>query len=196
MNPWSDHLYAIVDAEASSDPVELAERALRFGCAALQLRAKRLDDRALLAMAEQLNAACKRANVAFVVNDRPDIAALVGADGLHLGQDDMQIAEAREVVGAIDIGVSTHNLEQALEAERSGADRIAFGPVFATATKENPDPVVGLEKLGQVCRAVSRPVVAIGGITPENGTRALDHGAAQLAVISALPRFLRENQPR
>jgi len=191
MNRWSDRLYAIVDAEVSTNPAELAERVLRFGCAALQLRAKTLDDRALLTMAEQLNAACKRANVPFVVNDRPDIAALIGADGLHLGQDDMRIAEAREIVGSIDIGVSAHNLQQALEAERGGADRIAFGPVFETATKESPDPVVGLDKLEEVCRAVSRPVVAIGGITPENGAKVLDHGAAQLAVISALQRFLR-----
>jgi len=191
MNRWSDYLYAIVDAELSNDPVELAERTLRFGCAALQLRAKRLDDRALCTIAEQLNAACKRANVPFVVNDRPDVAALIEADGLHLGQDDMRIAEAREIVGAIDIGVSTHNLQQALEAQQGGADRIAFGPVFETATKENPDPVVGLAKLEEVCRSVSCPVIAIGGITPENSVKVLDHGATQLAVISALSEFLR-----
>lgn len=190
MTRWSDHLYAIVDAEVSNDPVGLAERTLRFGCAALQLRAKRLDDRALFRIAEQLNAACKRANVPFVVNDRPDVAALIEADGLHLGQDDMRIAEAREIVGAIDIGVSTHNLQQALEAQQEGADRIAFGPLFETATKEHPDSVVGLEKLQEVCRSVSCPVIAIGGITPENSAKVLDHGATQLAVISALPRFL------
>lgn len=190
MNPWSDRLYAIVDAEASSDPEGLCRRALSVGCAALQLRAKRLDDQSLLQLAEQLNSSCKRASVPFIVNDRSDLAALIGADGIHLGQGDMRITEAREIVGAIDIGVSTHNLQQALEAERDGADRIAFGPVFETATKENPDPVVGLRKLEEVCRAVSLPVVAIGGITPENGARVLEHGAAQLAVISALPRFL------
>lgn len=190
MNPWSDRLYAIVDAEASSDPERLCRRALSVGCAALQLRAKRLDDQSLLQLAEQLNSACKRASVPFIVNDRSDLAALIGADGIHLGQGDMRITEAREIVGAIDIGVSTHNLQQALEAERDGADRIAFGPVFETATKENPDPVVGLRKLEEVCRAVSLPVVAIGGITPENRARVLEHGAAQLAVISALPRFL------
>ncbi|MDH3726767.1 MAG: thiamine phosphate synthase [Myxococcales bacterium] len=190
MNPWSDRLYAIVDAEASSDPEGLCRRALSVGCAALQLRAKRLDDQSLLQLAEQLNSSCKRASVPFIVNDRSDLAALIGADGIHLGQGDMRITEAREIVGAIDIGVSTHNLQQALEAERDGADRIAFGPVFETATKDNPDPVVGLRKLEEVCRAVSLPVVAIGGITPENGARVLEHGAAQLAVISALPRFL------
>jgi thiamine-phosphate diphosphorylase len=195
MNPWSDRLYAIVDADASRDSSDLARRALSIGCAALQLRAKKLNDRSLLALAEELHAACRQANVPFIVNDRPDIAVLIGAEGVHLGQDDMRIAEARRIVGAIDIGISTHNLQQALEAERSGADRIAFGPVFETVTKENPDPVVGLKKLEQVCRAVSRPVVAIGGITPENADRVLAQGAAQVAVISALPRFLAKTRP-
>lgn len=190
MNQWSDQLYAIVDVEATANPAELCRQALNAGCAMLQLRAKGLDDQSLLALAEQLNAACKRANVPFVVNDRPDIAKLIGADGVHLGQDDMRIPEARKIVGAIDIGVSTHNLQQALEAERGGADRIAFGPIFETTTKKNPDRTVGLECLENVCRRTSRPVVAIGGITPENAALVLDRGAAQLAVISALPRFL------
>ncbi len=194
MNPWSDRLYAIVDADAASDPSELARQALSIGCVALQLRAKNLDDQPLLALAKGLHAASKQANVPFIVNDRPDIAVLIGAEGVHLGQDDMRIAEARQIVGKIDIGVSTHNLQQALEAERGGADRIAFGPVFETATKENPDPIVGLKELEKVCRAVSRPVVAIGGITPENADRVLAHGAAQVAVISALPRFLAKSR--
>ena len=190
MNHWSDRLYAIVDVGASGNVSELCRRALDAGCAMLQLRAKGLDDQSLLVLAEQLNAACRGANVPFVVNDRPDIAKLIGAYGVHLGQDDMRIAEARKIVGAIDIGVSTHNLQQALEAERGGADRIAFGPIFETTTKENRDPVVGLENLEEVCRKTSRPVVAIGGITPENAALVLDRGAAQLAVVSALPRFL------
>lgn len=190
MNRWSDRLYAIVDAEVASDPVELARRALRVGCAALQLRAKRLDDRALFALAKQLNGVCTGANVPFIMNDRADIAMLIGAGGVHLGQDDMRISEAREIVGSMDIGVSTHTLGQALEAERSGADRIAFGPVFETTTKETRDPAVGLRQLAQVCATVSRPVVAIGGISPENAGDVLAQGATQLAVISALPRFL------
>lgn len=193
MNRWSDRLYAIVDAEAADDPIELAARVLHVGCVALQLRAKTLDDRSLLIMARELGGACQRARVPFIVNDRPDIAVMVGASGVHLGQGDMTVAEAREIVGAMDIGVSTHNLEQALRAERSGANRIAFGPIFETTTKENPDPTVGLQKLAEVCRSVSQPVVAIGGITPKNAPKVLHQGASQLAVISALPAFLKEN---
>ena len=184
------NLYAIVDAEASNEPVELARRALRGGCAMLQLRAKRLDDRSLLRLAGEVSALCRRFETPFVVNDRADVARIVGADGLHLGQDDLGVADARQVVGAMHIGVSTHDPEQARRAERDGADLIAFGPVFATTTKENPDPVVGLETLARVCRDASRPVVAIGGITPENAGETLEAGARYVAVISALPRFL------
>jgi thiamine-phosphate pyrophosphorylase len=90
------------------------------------------------------------------------------------------------------IGVSTHDREQATAAERAGADVIALGPVFATATKKNPDPVVGVETLGHICASVSRPVVAIGGITPKNAQETLEAGARYVAVISALPSFLKD----
>lgn len=190
MTPWSEHLYAIVDAELASDPIALAERALSHGCVALQLRAKRLHDDAALELAATIARACKRHRVPFIVNDRPDIAVLVDADGVHLGQDDMPIADARRVLGSRDIGISTHRLAEALEADRAGADRIAFGPVFETSSKANPDPVVGLDQLREVCRSVSRPVVAIGGIRGENVGSVLAAGAKEFAVISALPAFL------
>ncbi|MEM8607490.1 MAG: thiamine phosphate synthase [Myxococcota bacterium] len=182
-------LYAIIDPEVAQDPVALARRVLQKSCGTLQLRAKRLPDVELLALAETLAALCRDAAVRFFINDRPDIAMLVGADGVHLGQDDIPIGQTRKL-SAFQIGVSTHSLAQAEVAERSGADYVAFGPVFRTATKENPDPVVGLENLRRVCRACSRPVVAIGGITPENAPQVLDAGAAEVAVISALPRFV------
>lgn len=185
-----DSLYAIVDAEVAERPLELTFRALNAGCAMVQLRAKRLDDMAFLTLAERLRSACAHAKVPFVVNDRADIACLVRASGLHLGQDDLSVEDARRVVGDMPIGVSTHDLDQARRAEREGADLIAFGPIFETKTKENPDRVVGLKSLEEVCRAVSRPVVAIGGITPENADKALRAGARYVAVISALPRFL------
>lgn len=185
-----DSLYAIVDLEAAKNPLELTFQALNAGCAMLQLRAKRADDLALLKIAKRIRSACAHAEVPFVVNDRADIADLVQADGLHLGQDDLSIEEARRVVGGMKIGVSTHDLSQAARADAEGADLIAFGPVFETKSKENPDPVVGLEKLREVCEAVPRPVVAIGGITPENAGQALESGARYVAVISALPRFL------
>lgn len=190
MTRWRDHLYAIIDTDASDDPLALAERALASGCAAVQLRAKRISDHACLSLADSIARACAPLRVPFIVNDRPDIALLADAQGVHLGQDDMPISNARAIVGTLDIGVSTHSLAQALEADRAGADRIAFGPIFATTSKAEPDPVVGLETLRTVCESVSRPVVAIGGITPENAAEVLAAGAVQLAVISALPAFL------
>jgi thiamine-phosphate pyrophosphorylase len=183
-------LYAIIDLQVAQAPIELAERALEEGCAWLQLRAKKSDDRTWLETASALRERCTRADTPFVINDRADIARIVGADGLHLGQDDLRIEDARMVVGDMKIGVSTHDLDQALQANAEGADLIAFGPVFGTATKENPDPAVGLESLAAVCRSVQRPVVAIGGITPENAAETLHAGARYIAVISALPLFI------
>ena len=189
MSPWVDSLYAIIDAEAAKRPLELMRTALSDGCAMLQLRGKRLDDRTFLDMANEARAACHEARVPLVINDRADIAAMVRADGLHLGQDDLCVRDARVIVGDMQIGVSTHTLEQAMRAEDDGADLIAFGPVFDTATKDDPDPVVGGARLRRVCRAVSRPVIAIGGIAPENADETLMTGARFIAVISALPRF-------
>jgi len=190
MNPLIDSLYAIIDAEVAERPLELTFQALNAGCAMVQLRAKRLDDVAFLSIAKRVRSACAHAEVPFVINDRADIAALVRADGLHLGQDDLSIEDARRVVRDMPIGMSTHNLEQAAKADIDGADLIAFGPVFETKTKENPDPVVGLHTLEEVCKTVSRPVVAIGGITPENAAETLRTGARYIAVVSALPRFV------
>jgi thiamine-phosphate pyrophosphorylase len=183
-------LYAIIDLEAVSEPIALAERALDAGCPWLQLRTKDVDDRRWLEMARALQTRCANAGARFVVNDRPDIAKLVGADGLHLGQDDLPIGEARRIVGSLPIGCSTHNLAQARAAEADGADLIAFGPVFETRSKANPDPTVGLDRLREVCSTVSRPVIAIGGITPENAPEVRAAGADYLAVISALPKFV------
>ncbi len=185
----TESLYAIIDAELAEDPIAVGRTALGFGCAMLQLRAKRLDDRSFVDAATELHAACRQAAVPFVINDRADIAKIVHADGLHLGQEDLCVADARRIVGSMRIGVSTHDLDQARRAERDGADLIAFGPIFETRTKDNPDRVVGLAKLAQVCRNVGRPVVAIGGIDPSNAAEAIRQGASYVAVISALPRF-------
>lgn len=187
-----ESIYAIVDAEHAKRPLELAFQVLNAGCAIVQMRTKRLDDAPLLEIASKVRSACAHAGVPFVMNDRADIAKLVEADGLHLGQDDLSIEEARQVVGEMQVGVSTHSLEQAIAAQAQGADLIAFGPVFPTKTKENPDPTVGLGQLKTVCASVSRPVVAIGGISPQNAEETLQTGAAYLAVISALPQFLAE----
>ena len=185
-----DSLYAIIDVEVAESPLRLTFQALNAGCAIVQLRAKRLDDLAFLKIATRIRSACAHAGVPFVINDRADIARLVEADGLHLGQDDLTIADARRVVGDMQVGVSTHSLEQAEKAQAEGADLIAFGPVFATQTKESPDPVVGLQKLEELAQALSLPLVAIGGITLENAGETLQAGARYVAAISALPRFI------
>jgi thiamine-phosphate pyrophosphorylase len=188
--PLAGSLYAIIDLEVADSPLELAERTLAVQPAWIQLRAKGCDDRTWIEIASALRERCTEARTPFVINDRADIATIVEADGLHLGQADLSIEDARRVVGEMTIGISTHDLEQAIEAERRGADLVAFGPVFDTSTKRNPDPTVGLEALAEVCKAVQAPVVAIGGIRPESAERVLDAGAAYLAVISGLPRFI------
>ena len=190
MSDLIESVYAIIDPEAVARPLAMLDAALRAGAAMVQLRAKRLDDRAFLKLATEARRACLEAKTPLIINDRADIAYLVRADGLHLGQDDLCIEDARGVVGDMQIGVSTHGLDQALAAEREGADLIAFGPIFETRSKENPDPVVGLSTLAEACEAVSRPVVAIGGITPENARDVLDAGARYVAAIRALPRFI------
>ena len=183
-------LYAIIDLEVSDSVLEHAERALAIRPAWLQLRAKSCDDQTWIELASAIRERCTRTATPFVINDRADIAKIVKADGLHLGQDDLGIEDARRLVGEMTIGISTHDLEQAIEAERRGADLVAFGPVFDTATKRNPDPTVGLDALARVCGAVRAPVVAIGGIQPANAQSVLRAGAAYLAVISALPEFV------
>lgn len=123
----------------------------------------------------------------FIVNDRVDVAKAVGADGVHLGQEDLPLADARTILGPGKlIGISTHNLAQATEAETGGADYIGFGPVFPTATKENPDPVVGVEGLREVRARIRLPIVAIGGITAKNAGDVRAAGADCVAVVSAV----------
>lgn len=183
-------LYAIVDADALGprEPIEFARRVLDAGeLFALQWRAKRLSARQVLAVAEALAPLCRAAKVPFVVNDRPDIARLARADAVHLGQDDLPLEAARRVVGALPIGVSTHDETQFARGLDDAPAYIAFGPLFATRSKQNPDAVVGLERLANVARrAGETPVVAIGGITLERASHVREAGAASGAVIAAL----------
>lgn len=180
-------LYAIVDpARAGSrDPFWVATEVLEGGCAKMQLRMKDASDHDRLALGRRVRAACRHFGVPFVINDRADLACLLDADGLHLGQDDLPIAEARRIVGAMEIGRSTHSLDQAERALVEGADVLALGPIFPTRSKMNPDPVVGLETLRQVCR-LPAPVVAIGGVQVDNAAEVHAAGARWGAVIGAL----------
>jgi len=178
-------LYAIADA-SFGDCVRLAEALFAGGARLVQVRNKKAGAREFLSQVERiLSFAPPDGRV--VVNDRVDVALLAGAAGVHLGQTDLPPAAARQILGpGRIIGFSTHNLEQAVEADSLPVDYIAVGPVFATWTKDNPDPVVGVEKLAIICRAVKKPVVAIGGITLDNAKAALSAGATSVAVIRDL----------
>jgi thiamine-phosphate pyrophosphorylase len=188
--------YAILDAtpEMLADAPALEARARRLLAAApccLQLRAKAAGARALEAAGRLLVPLCRAAGVPFCVNDRLDVALAVGADVVHLGQDDLPLADAQRVRAAAGrpdllIGFSTHNPAQALAAADAGADYIGFGPVFGTLSKANPDPTVGLATLADVCRAVSVPVVAIGGITLDAVPSVARAGASAAALIAAI----------
>ena len=181
-------LYAIVDpaACAGRDPVGVARAILRGGCAVLQLRDKHASDRALVRSAREMLAACRDAGVPFVVDDRLDVAMAIGADGVHLGQDDLPLSDARAIAGDLVIGVSTHDLDQLAAASEGGADLVGFGPVFSTGTKALPDPVVGLEGLRDAVAASRVPVVAIGGLDLARGALAFAAGAPLVAAISAV----------
>jgi len=181
-------LYVIVDPEhcAGRDARWVTERVSSVGCAALQLRAKGLSDQAHLTLARDLRVLCRRENVPFWLNDRLDLALLVDADGLHLGQDDLPPEEVRKLWGTRPLGLSTHNLSQARAAEARGVDAIGFGPLFSTQSKLNPDPEVGLAGLAEVCGALSLPVIAIGGVKLEHVPALRAAGASTCAVISAV----------
>jgi thiamine-phosphate pyrophosphorylase len=177
--------YAIADA-TFGDPVHLARALFEGGARLIQVRNKTAGAGELLAQVERiLGFAPPGARV--IVNDRADVARLAGATGVHLGQDDLPPAAAREILGPGGVvGFSTHNMTQALAASAMPIDYLAVGPIFQTSTKLNPDPVVGLELLGRICRATRRPVVAIGGITLEDAECVLAAGAHSIAVISDL----------
>lgn len=181
-------LYAIIDPEhcAGRDPLWVAEQALAGGCALLQLRVKQLSDARRLELSRALAERCRAAQVPLWINDRADLALLAGAQGLHLGQDDLPVDEARRIVGALPIGLSTHNLGQVRSAAQAGMALIGFGPVFATQSKARPDPLVGIDGLAQACALSNCPVVAIGGIRRENAAQVARAGARYAAVIGAV----------
>jgi thiamine-phosphate pyrophosphorylase len=170
---------------------EFAAELAAGGATLFQLRGKQATARQLLSRARELKRLVGE-NVKLIMNDRADLCLAAGFDGLHLGQDDLSPEGARKVLGAgYWIGVSTHNLEQLAQADAGPADYLAIGPIFATATKQNPDPVVGLAGLLEARRLTAKPLVAIGGITRQNCKSVIDAGADSVAVISDLV-----NQPR
>jgi thiamine-phosphate pyrophosphorylase len=168
------------------DVVEVADQILGAGAEILQFRHKGHFSRRVFEDLHRVAELCRAAKAVFVVNDRVDIARVVGA-WVHLGQEDLLPSEARAIAGAnAVIGYSTHNESQLRAAIGEPADYLALGPIFGTASKENPDPVVGVEELRRLRAISDRPVVAIGGITRSNARRAIEAGADSVAVIGDL----------
>ena len=186
-------LYVILDADLlKTSEVGFARLMAESGVELLQYRAKHATSRQAFDACRRISASLAGfARSRFIVNDRPDIAALLGV-GVHVGQDDLPVESARAIVGSAPdgsnrwVGVSTHTLEQVEAADKTSADYIAFGPVFPTATKERPDPVVGLQLLSQARARTRKPLVAIGGITLERAADTYRAGADSLAVVRDL----------
>jgi len=185
-------LYPIVDVDAlrerGLDPVAFAERVLEATPPLLQLRAKSLGARDTLALLRALRPLAERSGTELFANDRPDLALLAATDGVHLGQCDLPLPEARRLVGKLKVGVSTHDFAELEAALALGPAYVAFGPVFPTASKSGHEPTVGLERLaraGEKARAAGVPLVAIGGITLDNVAGVLSH-VSFVAVIGAL----------
>jgi thiamine-phosphate pyrophosphorylase len=188
MNLVFPSLYAILDSRLLTiSELALAETLAGSGVELIQYRSKNAPSRDYYEMSRNLSTALKKSGVRFIVNDRPDIALLTDAGGVHVGQEDLGVEEAREICGKERwVGVSTHTLEQVAAADRTSADYIAFGPIFPTTTKQNPDAVVGTELLRRVRQMTRKPIVAIGGITLERAAEVYGAGADSLAVARDL----------
>lgn len=182
-------LYAFIDAAyVEMDGVEETVAGLLNGGARIvQLRAKDAAPGDILVAARSIREAANKSGALFIVNDRVDIAMIAGADGVHLGQDDLPVEEARRLLGPDRIiGLSTHDVKEALEAETLGADYISLGPIFPTRTKKDAQPPKGLPLLSEIRSAVLLPIVAIGGITRENMEEVFKAGADSVAIISGI----------
>ncbi|MGH7833936.1 MAG: thiamine phosphate synthase [Candidatus Binatia bacterium] len=181
-------LYAILDPEQVKErpASSILAALLKGGAGIVQLRAKNLTARDFLELALEVRRQTAAAGCRFIVNDRVDIALISDADGVHLGQEDLPLGTARKLMGEKAIGISTHDLSQAREAEKDGADYIGFGPIFGTATKETGYSARGIDMLREMRRAVAIPIVAIGGIQESNVESVWQAGADSAAMIGEL----------
>jgi thiamine-phosphate pyrophosphorylase len=182
-------LYAILDAapaQSTDSLVPLAQSLAEAGVQLLQLRAKHLSARQFQEIATALVAAAPK-NARLIINDRPDIASITHAAGVHVGQEDLLVEAARKLCPTPQwVGISTHNLEQIRAANNTSADYIAVGPIYPTTTKQNPDPVVGLDLIRAAKKLTRKPIVAIGGITINSAPAVFQAGADSVAIISDL----------
>ena len=181
-------LYAVTDRHWLREETlyDQVEKALKGGATFIQLREKNLDDESFYKEAVEIQSLCKKYHVPFVINDNVDIAVKINADGVHVGQSDMEALDVRAKLGSDKIiGVSAQTVEQALLAEKHGADYLGVGAVFPTGSKDDADDV-SHETLKAICDAVNIPVIAIGGITYDNVTELSGTGIVGIAVISAI----------
>ena len=182
-------LYLVTDRHWTSDSVSLGqqvEEALAHGLTCVQLREKHLDYDSFLKEAKEIQGLCQRYTIPFIINDNVELALACGADGLHIGQEDGSVAAIRDCIGKdMILGVSAQTLEQALAAEKEGADYLGVGAVFPTSSKEDAIHV-SLDTLSEICQAVSIPVVAIGGISLDNIGALKGKGLAGVSLISAI----------
>ena len=186
-------LYAVTDRRWSEGTTlyEQVEQALQGGVSTLQLREKNLSDEEFLKEAMEIKELCKKYNVPLIINDNVDVAIKCGADGVHVGQEDMEASKVREKVGRdMIIGVSAHNVEEARRAVSNGANYLGVGAVFSTSTKDDVD-VLSKETLKDICLSVDVPVIAIGGINQDNIVELKGTGVDGVAVVSAI--FSSEN---
>ena len=181
-------LYAVTDRAwvGKQSLYEQVESALKGGVTCVQLREKELDDETFLNEAIEISALCKQYGVPFFINDNVEIAVKCHADGIHVGQEDMEAAQVRQKVGEeMMIGVSVHSVEEALEAVRNGADCLGVGAMFSTSTKTDAE-VLPKDVLKEICKAVDVPVVAIGGIGKSNISQLAGTGVDGVALVSAV----------
>ncbi|MGA3169399.1 MAG: thiamine phosphate synthase [Chthoniobacteraceae bacterium] len=181
-------LYGIVDLAyvSPADVMRVAAQMIDGGVDIIQLRAKKFIPADVNWLAEQVHPVTSAAGVPFVINDYPDVAAAVGAEGVHVGQDDMPVAEARNMAGyRTMIGKSTHSLAQAMSAAEEDVDYLGFGPIYATGTKPEY-AAIGLKEIRKVTETVKKPVFCIGGIKLENLGEVLEAGARRVAIVSGI----------
>ncbi|HKG24942.1 MAG TPA: thiamine phosphate synthase [Thermomicrobiales bacterium] len=183
-------VYLVADPDQTHrNLIEDVERALAGGTTSVQLRAKRLTDREALNLARALAARCDAAGALFIVNDRIDLALAAGADGVHLGVDDLPLRDARRLGGdGFIIGYSPETDEQTAQARLDGADYLGVGPVFGTASKHDAGAAIGLETIRRRAGLAGIPIIGIGGITPDNAADVIAAGAVGVAVVGAILR--------
>lgn len=186
MLDWS--LYLVTDQKLAQGRLltDIVDQAVRGGVTCVQLREKHCSTRDFVALARAVGAVLKKTSVPLIINDRVDIALVAGAQGVHLGQKDMTLPDARKLAPDLLLSISVENIEQAVTAQAQGADYIGISPVFSTPTKKDTAPPLGLAGIAAIRKAVSIPMVGIGGIGAHNAAQVLRAGCDGIAVVSAL----------